>query len=108
MSIGPFIAGTGLLALHLMFYLPLTLVLGALFDGRGAVISIPIAILFGAQLVWGIAPWLTSIMPWVLVIPRGQTDLSLAMLAMRSQPLPTVTPIVATAVWIILFIGVAI
>jgi ABC-2 type transport system permease protein len=108
LSIGAFLAGLGLLALHLLFYLSLTLMLGTLVDGRGAVMAIPLGILFGAQLVAGFAPWLVPFMPWTLVMPLGQSDLALAAAAMLGQPLPTVVPIVATMVWIVLFIGVAV
>jgi hypothetical protein len=69
--------------------------------------AIPLAILFGAQLVAGFAPWLVPIMPWTLVIPLGQNDLALAMQAMLDQPLSSITPIIATAAWSVLFVSVA-
>jgi ABC-2 type transport system permease protein len=47
----PFLAGLGLLALHLLFYLTLTLMLGTIFQDRTAVMGITIGLLFGAQLV---------------------------------------------------------
>ena len=102
----PFASGMGLLGLNLLFYISLTLMLGTLFDGRGAVLGIPLAILFGAQMLMGLAPWLSQIMPWTLIIPAGQNSLALTMLAMQGQPLPT-TPIYATAIWIVIFVGVA-
>ncbi len=105
---GPFIAGMSLLALHLLFYLSLTLMLGTLFNGRGAVLAIPLGLLYGAQLLWQLAPWLTRVMPWTLVMPRGETEPALAMLAMQGQPLTSVTPIIATATWIIIFVAVAV
>jgi hypothetical protein len=46
-------------------------------------------------------------MPWLIIIPAGQNTLSLAMLAMQGLPLPTTTPIYATAIWIVIFVGVA-
>ncbi|HVO43824.1 MAG TPA: ABC transporter permease subunit [Aggregatilineales bacterium] len=103
----PFAAGVCLLGLHLLFYLTLTLMLGTLFEERGPVIGIPLASLIGAQLLLGISPFLGQIMPWLIVIPPGQ-GFSLAMLAILGQPLPTVTPIIATALWIVIFVGVAI
>jgi ABC-2 type transport system permease protein len=103
----PFTSGIGLLGLNLLFYIALTLMLGTLFDGRGAVLGIPLALLFGAQMLMGLAPWLSQIMPWTIIIPAGQNSLALAMLAMQGQPLPTTTPIYATAIWIVIFVGVA-
>jgi ABC-type transport system involved in multi-copper enzyme maturation permease subunit len=77
----PFASGIALLGLHLLFYLALTLMLGTLFDGRGPVLGIPLGILFGAQIVMRLAPWLVQFMPWLIIIPAGQNTLSLAMLA---------------------------
>jgi ABC-2 type transport system permease protein len=103
----PFASGIALLGLNLLFYLSLTLMLGTLFDGRGPVLAIPLGILFGAQIWMGLAPWLVQFMPWTIIIPAGQNTLALAMLAMQGQPLPTTTPILATAIWIVIFVGVA-
>ncbi len=103
----PFASGIALLGLNLLFYLSLTLMLGTLFDGRGPVLGIPLAILFGAQILSGLAPWLVQFMPWVITMPVGQGPAMLAMLAMQGQPLPMITPIVATAIWIVIFVGVA-
>lgn len=105
--LGPFASGIALLGLHLLFYIALTLMLGTLFDGRGPVLGIPLALLFGAQMLMGLAPWLSQIMPWTIIIPAGQNGLALAMLAMQGQPLPTTTPIYATAIWIVIFVNVA-
>lgn len=102
-----FIAGLGLMALHLLFYLTLTLMLSTLFRERGAVLGIPIGLLFGAQFLMQLAPVLAQIMPWTIVIPSGAGSLALAHTAMLGQSLPTVMPIIATALWIIVFIGVA-
>jgi ABC-2 type transport system permease protein len=107
LPLGNFVVAMSLVGLHLLFYLSLTLMLGALFNGRAAVLGIPLGLVLGVQLFLMIAPWLVEIMPWVLVIPPGGPD-SLATLAMRGQPLPTVTPIIATAVWIVIFVVVAI
>jgi hypothetical protein len=41
-------------------------------------------------------------------MPRGETEPALAMLAMQGQPLTSVTPIIATATWIIIFVAVAV
>ncbi len=105
---GPFIAALGALFLSLMFYLTLVLMLGTLFANRGAVIGIPLAILFGYQLVLGILPWLGQIMPWALTTPISQSISSAITLALvTGQPLPPLTPVFATLAWCVVFIGVA-
>lgn len=105
----PFLAGLGLMALHLLFYLSLTLMLGTLFNERGAVLGIPIGLLFGAQLLMGFAPALAQVMPWLIVLPSvGNQSFALAQQVMMGLPLPTITPIIATIVWIVLFTGVAV
>jgi ABC-2 type transport system permease protein len=102
----PFLAALGLMALHLLFYLTLTLMLGTFFNERGAVLGIPIGLLFGAQFLMQLAPMLAQIMPWTIVIPVGSSS-ALAHLMMLGQPLPTVMPIIATVLWIAVFVGVA-
>jgi ABC-2 type transport system permease protein len=103
----PFLAAQGLMALHLLFYLTLTLMLGTLFNERGVILGIPIGLLFGAQFLMQLAPALASIMPWTLVIPSSGGSLALTHMVMLGLPLPTIMPIIATIAWIVLFVGVA-
>jgi ABC-2 type transport system permease protein len=102
----PFLGGVALIMLHLLFYLTLTLMLGTLFNERGPVIGIPMGVLFAAQLIGGVASAIAQIMPWPLVMAVGVPD-ALAGLVMNGQPLPTVLPIVATVIWIVVFVSVA-
>ena len=102
----PFIGGMALVALNALFYLALTLMLGVLFDGRGPVIGIAMLLIFGYQFILGIAPWLAEVTPYGLVV-QAQTP-PLAVQLAEGQPLTSVTPILATALWIILFTAVAI
>jgi len=109
LPIGPFVGGLALVFLNLMFYLTLTIMLGALFKDRGGVIGIPMAILFGYQILLGIAPFLGEIMPWGLTSPLDQrSGMSLAMAVVLGQPLPSVMPIIATALWCVVFTAVAV
>lgn len=105
-AIGPFLMGLGLVALHLMFYLTLTLMLGTLFKDRAAILGISIGLLFGAQFIAQLVPVLVQVMPWSIVMPIN-APVSLADLVMAGQPLPTVLPIIGTAVLSIVFVGVA-
>ena len=104
----PFLGGVGLLALHLLFYLTLTLMLGTIFKDRAAVMGIAIGLLFGAQFIVQIAPVLINVMPWLLVMPLGIYPFPIAELVILGQPLPTVTPIIGTVVLSIVFVGVAV
>jgi ABC-2 type transport system permease protein len=101
-----FLSGLGLLALLLMFYLALTFTLGSLFRNRGPVIGIPMVLIFAPTMV-GIPPWLGKFMPWNLVMDLGQKQPSLAIALAIGQSLPTVTPIIGTAVLISIFVLVA-
>jgi ABC-type transport system involved in multi-copper enzyme maturation permease subunit len=94
-----------LLGLHMLFYLSLTLMLGTLFSDRGPVIGIPIGFLFAAMFIMGYLGDLAYITPW-MIIPSGSFQ-GLAIEAMLGQPLSSATPILATAVWSIVFVGIA-
>ncbi len=48
---GSFAVGLGLVGIHTLFYVTLTVMLGTLVKSRGAVIGIAVAVLFGQQLV---------------------------------------------------------
>jgi len=106
-SLGAYALGVALLCLHLLFYLALTLMLGTLFNDRGPVIAIPIGVLFAAQFLMNNFTALANFTPWPLIFPSGQ-DQGLVTQAIMGMPLTTVIPIVATIVWIVVFVGVAI
>jgi ABC-2 type transport system permease protein len=101
-----FTASLRLVYLNLLFYLTLTMMLATLFQGRGPVMGIPLFILF----LWMIpeSARLAEFMPWRLVIDTGNNALpALNGYLLSGQPLPTVAPIIATALWCVLFTGVA-
>ena len=104
---GALALGVALLGLHLLFYVSLTLMLGTLFNDRGPVIAIPVGILFAAQFVMNNFPTLSLLTPWPLIFGSG-ADLPLVNQAMMGMPLTTLIPIIATSVWIVVFVVVAI
>ena len=61
--LGPYVFSLALLGLHLLFYLTLTLMLGTLFNERGPVIGIPLAILFASQFLMSSARFAGAIYP---------------------------------------------
>ena len=102
-----FAGALGLLFLNLLFYLTLTLMLGTLFGGRGGVLGIGLALLLGYQIFLGLAPWLAAIMPWALVLNITPDGVPLSFSLAMGRPLSTVTPIIATTVWCLIFTAVA-
>ncbi len=106
LSVTGMLAGLGIVFLNLLFYLCLTLMLGTLFGSRGAVIGIPIGILLGYQFILGLAPFIQDFSPYPLVIPLGQS-LSVAMALATGAPVSSFTPVIATILWCMLFVGLA-
>jgi tellurite resistance protein TehA-like permease len=71
------------------------------------VIGIPLGLIFGYQIVLQVAPALQNVMPYWLVNPLGQPQTSLAAAVLTGQPLPSVTPIIGSAVGVVIFIVIA-
>jgi ABC-2 type transport system permease protein len=101
----PFVSGMALLGLNILFYLTLTVMLGTWFYERGPVIGIPIGILFGGMFLMGIVGQVAYLMPW-MILPVGNSQ-GLAIEVMLGQPLTTTIPILATMVWIVVFVSTA-
>ena len=108
------IAGVmGLGYLNLLFFQTLALMLATFFNGRGPVLGISMALAWAGPMpfistpIQKYAPWLYDILPWRLLIDFN-TNQPLAYYLANSQPLPTVVPIIATALWCVLFTAVAI
>src|SRR5512136_2332641 len=108
------IAGVmGLDYLNLLFYLTLALMLATFFNGRGPVLGISLVLAWGGPLpfisapILKYAPWLYDVLPWKLLIDFEHNQ-QLAVYLANGQPLPTVTPIIATALWCLLFTGIAV
>ena len=104
--IGSFVAALSMVFLNVLFYLTLTLVLGTLFDCRGPVIAIPTAFALGYQLFIGLAPWLADITPWGFLGRAAGSVPTIAQVALGQAALP-LAPILATALWCVLFMVVA-
>ena len=113
LSAAGFVGAMGLDYLNLLFYMTLALMLATLFNGRGPVLGIAVAVAWSGPMQFIIqpmqkyAPWLENIMPWRLMVDFGRGGPLAGYLAM-GQPLHTVVPIIATVLWCILFVGVAI
>jgi len=106
-----FAGAMGLVYLNLLFYLTLTMMLATLFNGRGAVLGISYGLALTGLLSVMFARtkllvFLLKIMPWQLTISATNDPLA-ARLAVGAC-LPTLTPIIATALWCIVFVVVAV
>lgn len=97
---GPFVTGLGLAALHVTFYLVLTLALGAVTAIRGIVLAVPLALLLGSDVILGLVPDAGLVTPWLL--PR------FASAAAQGMTPPTTLPVVATLAWGVALVAVAI
>jgi ABC-2 type transport system permease protein len=105
-SMGLFALGALIATLNLMFYLTLTLMLGAHFDSGGPVIGISLAFAFGQQLISGI-PILKSLLPWSLLVPVGDSDTSVIGAVITGQPLESISALVFTGTACLLFSVIA-
>ncbi len=103
-----FLAGLGIFALNLCFYLTLTLMLGVLSNSRAAAIAVPMAFAFGQQYLMGMLPALKYVLPWTLALPPSN--------AMQGAVVPSVMagaapfswgPLIFVCVCIVIFSGVA-
>jgi ABC-type transport system involved in multi-copper enzyme maturation permease subunit len=108
-----FVGAMGLIYLNLFFYFALALMLATIFNGRGPVIGICVFLSFVGPLgllaepIEKYLPWLTGIMPWTLTFGAGNQN-PLVMYVVNGRPLPTIVPIVASVLWCVVFIAVAV
>ena len=103
-----FVGMLGLAYLNLLFYMTLAVMLTTLFQGRGPVLGITIFLVWGFMIT-PLGVLLRDVMPWRLVVDLGKNGAitSLGKYMWQGDPLPAVTPIIITAVWCVLFTGVA-
>lgn len=96
---GDFISGIGIMILHSIFYLCLTLILGVLFNNRGPVLALALGSILGGNLIAGVIKPLVYITPWIL--PK------FASLSASGQGLPSqigAAPLIATALACLAFV----
>jgi ABC-type transport system involved in multi-copper enzyme maturation permease subunit len=98
----PFLGGIGIMTVHTLFYLALTLMLGTMFNNRSPILGIGLASVMGGTLAGGFLQPLLYVTPWML----GK----FAAIVADSQPVPPAmlwAPLAATTVWSVIFILVA-
>jgi ABC-2 type transport system permease protein len=107
LTLAPYLTLLALVSLILLFYLALTLMLGAFFDARGPVLGIAIGVAIASML--GISSLFASFLPWmVLVLPDSIP--ALITLLVIGEPLPDVwpIPIILMSLYSLLFVALAI
>jgi ABC-2 type transport system permease protein len=100
----PFLAELGLISLYLLFYLTLTMALGAFFDARGPVLGIAIGVVIASLI--GIGHFLGAIAPWIAWI-APESLLTLAQANVTGESLPAAWPISIIAVFLYSALSVA-
>lgn len=98
----PFISGMGLMFLHSLFYLTLTLMLGTMYASRAPILGIALGILLGGNFLSSLLKPLVFVTPWMLA--------KVASLVADSQPVPAGLlwgPLAASVLWSVIFIIVA-
>ncbi|CAN5908456.1 hypothetical protein BH23ACT11_BH23ACT11_09680 [soil metagenome] len=96
-----FLAGFGILSLGLLFYLSLSLLLGTVFESRGALAGCVFGFMVAGFMIANYATWLTAAFPW-LFFQSGYN-----LVKQVEVPIYGLVSIPATALWIILFIFLA-
>ena len=97
-----FAEAAGIIALHQTFYIALTLMLGTLFNSRGPVGGVAMGFFISGLILPNFLPkWVPLFMPWMLV--QGAAKIA----QWRPFPIPLWIPSVATAVYTVIFIAVA-
>ena len=103
----PYLAMLALLSLYLLFYLALTLMLGAYFGTREPVLGIAIAVAIASML--GLGNLFSSFLPWIVVL-LPEAIPGILTLLVQGEPLPDVwpIPIILMSVYSLLFVALAI
>lgn len=65
-SLAPFLSAVGIMALHTLFYLTFTLMLGTIFNNRGIILGIALGSVLGGGILGGFINPLFYVTPWIL------------------------------------------
>jgi ABC-2 type transport system permease protein len=103
-----FLAGMGAIALSIFFWLTLTLMAGTFFDSTGGVIAIPMVVFFAGWFLPSLLPFLIHVSPVILFVGPGDVYPAVSVSLMSGQAPFSWVPVIATAIFSIVFIAVAI
>lgn len=100
--LAPFLAGLGIMGVHTLFYLTLTVMLGTLFSSRPPILGVSLGVLLGGSLLVSLLKPLVYITPGIM----SKT----AALAASGQSVPSELlwpPLVSSVLWCLIFVLVA-
>lgn len=98
----PFLSAVGIMALHTVFYLTLTLALGTIFNNRSIVLALGLGSALGGNLLGGFLKPLLPVTPWMLNKTASLTA------SARAIPFEVGTaPLIATTLWCVVLVIVA-
>ena len=103
-----FAGGLGVIWLYQMFFLTLTLMLGVLFEQRAAVISIPLALAFGTQMLISVVPASQYVLPWRLAVGVENETMSVIESVISGTAPFSWMPVLAVAGFVVVFTAVSI
>jgi len=102
LSLLSYLGGVGLLALSMLFYLALTLMLGTLFNNRGPITGIGVALVLSGLFFKGMfPPAVLAVTPWLL------PDISAAVTLGAPLPDNWYVSVVISGCWVVVFTAVA-
>jgi len=103
-----FLAGMGVIALSTFFWLTLTLMAGTFFESTAGVIAVPLVVFFAMWFLPSLLTFLTHVSPVILFVGPGDPFPGVSASLMSGQAPFSWIPVIATAIFSIVFIAVAI
>jgi ABC-2 type transport system permease protein len=100
--LAPFLSAVGIMAVHSLFYLTLTLMLGTIFNNRGPILGIAVGSVLAGGMLGSLLRQLYYVTPWTLPQVALSTATGQATLAEME-----IASLIATALWSVVFIIVA-
>lgn len=98
----PFLAGIGVMIVHTLFYLTLTLLLGTVFNSRPPILGLALGIALGGNMLVGLIKPLAYVSP--VMLAKVASMLAARLLVPFELLWP---PLIATALWSLAFIWMA-
>jgi ABC-2 type transport system permease protein len=100
----PFLKAFGVVFVSHLFYLTLTLMMGAFFNNRGPVIGLALGLLFLQQYLIAALPFLGYLLPWKMVIPLNNEAEAIVPAILRGDPVVSWLPVLFVLVECVIFV----